>query len=158
MPKSPLTPVRLSLGGGGVSCISSSAASRTRAELSLNQTEPLSDSPHVWHEHATSMSPHGHRPTSAPGLRTSYRHCSCQTALHEVRAMLAEAAAQCDTLKVQLREARRREREQAEATPPSTTTIERVGAGAARRCGGQDHLVTTTRAGDTFLARQFRVY
>jgi hypothetical protein len=108
MPTSPLTPVRLSLGGGGASCISSSAASRTRAELS-----PLSDSPsRAWREHAKIL--RDHRPMSAPGLRTSYRHCSCQTALHEVRAMLVEAAAQCETLKVQLRDTRRREREQAD--------------------------------------------
>jgi len=113
MPTSPLTPVRLSLGGGGASCISSSAASRTRAELSLDDGEPLSDSPsRAWREQAKIL--RDHRPMSAPGLRKSYRHCSCQTALHEVRAMLAEAAAQCETLKVQLRETRRREREQAD--------------------------------------------
>ena len=82
MPTSPLTPVRLSLGGGGASCISSSAASRTRAELSLDDGEPLSDSPsRAWREHAKIL--RDHRPMSAPGLRKSYRHCSCQTALHE---------------------------------------------------------------------------
>ena len=128
MPKSPLTPVRLSLGGGGASCIASSAAARTRAELSHEETAPSQDdSPRVWHEHATS--PSGYRPTSPSGARRQglWRHCSCQTALHEVRAMLNEAAAQCDTLKSQLKETRRREREQAEAPPatrhpPSATT------------------------------------
>ena len=117
MPNStPMTPVRHSLGGGGAACIVSSAQSRSREQLLDDEpgASPLALSPGERMGERHKVSPERGLLPSERGLRT-WRHCSCQTALVEVKAMLAEVSSQCEAFKGQAKVSRRQARERPRA-------------------------------------------